>query len=433
MAYVVSFCCIWADSSLDQSELVAELLKELSNHNERVEERKAALCELLKLIRENTLQVWDEHFKTILLLLLETMGDREVHYMLVIIPCLISQAKAFPPHHFLFSQHVIRTLALRVLREILGKQPWRFKNYAELTIMKALEAHKDPHKEVHSLTQVQRLISSLQWCKGSVLHHADVSVGGTSSRGDGSHVGAVHQSRPVHQGVVSHHPVSRLSHQPCCHQDADQSGGEDSQRGPYGLAAWDSARTHTGNTQSSQTYPLILIQRHLIKLTLFCLQRVLSRITVSISIKLKLFLLRYPRIRIWTHCQTPLFWTKGFLISFIWLTRVTTTLRAAWGKPVCSVWWPFMQWLETTSSPISANSQAARWPDPRSLNSCCLCYCVRLSLFHLRMESGIVRAYGMQNCLRKGKTLHVVTVCYQTHLFLLRIYVVCHCVSSRYT
>lgn len=66
------------DSSLDQSELVAELLKELSNHNERVEERKAALCELLKLIRENTLQVWDEHFKTILLLLLETMGDREV-------------------------------------------------------------------------------------------------------------------------------------------------------------------------------------------------------------------------------------------------------------------------------------------------------------------------------------------------------------------
>ncbi|XP_037330092.1 CLIP-associating protein 2 isoform X3 [Pungitius pungitius] len=109
------------DSGLDQSELVAELLKELSNHNERIEERKAALCHLLKLIRENTLQVWDEHFKTILLLLMETMGDRE---------------------------HVIRTLALRVLREILCKQPWRFKNYAELTIMKALEAHKDPHKEV---------------------------------------------------------------------------------------------------------------------------------------------------------------------------------------------------------------------------------------------------------------------------------------------
>ncbi|XP_049606266.1 CLIP-associating protein 2 isoform X5 [Syngnathus scovelli] len=109
------------EGGMDQSELMGDLLKELSNHNERVEERKAALSELFKLIHDNTLQVWDEHFKTILLLLLETMSDREP---------------------------VIRTLALRVLREILNKQPWRFKNYAELTIMKALEAHKDPHKEV---------------------------------------------------------------------------------------------------------------------------------------------------------------------------------------------------------------------------------------------------------------------------------------------
>lgn len=124
---------------------MAELLKELSNHNERIEERKAALCELLKLIRENTLQVWDEHFKTILLLLLETMGDREVSTLFL--------GKSPRPvfsstEPFRSSQHVIRTLALRVLREILNKQPWRFKNYAELTIMKALEAHKDPHKEV---------------------------------------------------------------------------------------------------------------------------------------------------------------------------------------------------------------------------------------------------------------------------------------------
>ncbi|XP_056335636.1 CLIP-associating protein 2 isoform X3 [Danio aesculapii] len=109
------------DSGVDQSEVVAELLKELSNHSERVEERKAALCELMRLIRETQLHVWDEHFKTILLLLLETLGDGE---------------------------HVIRALALRVLKEILNRQPWRFKNYAELTIMKALEAHKDPHKEV---------------------------------------------------------------------------------------------------------------------------------------------------------------------------------------------------------------------------------------------------------------------------------------------
>ncbi|XP_051948480.1 CLIP-associating protein 2-like isoform X14 [Xyrauchen texanus] len=109
------------DSGVDQSEVISELLKELSNHSERVEERKAALCELMRLIRETQLHVWDEHFKTILLLLLETLGDGE---------------------------HVIRALALRVLKEILNRQPWRFKNYAELTVMKTLEAHKDPHKEV---------------------------------------------------------------------------------------------------------------------------------------------------------------------------------------------------------------------------------------------------------------------------------------------
>ncbi|XP_057709041.1 CLIP-associating protein 1a isoform X15 [Corythoichthys intestinalis] len=105
----------------DNSELVADLLKELSNHNERSEERKGALVELLKITREDSLAVWDEHFKTILLLLLETLGDKD---------------------------HTIRALALRVLKEILKNQPARFKNYAELTIMKTLEAHKDSHKEV---------------------------------------------------------------------------------------------------------------------------------------------------------------------------------------------------------------------------------------------------------------------------------------------
>ncbi|XP_032125127.1 CLIP-associating protein 2 isoform X25 [Sapajus apella] len=109
------------DLSLDHSDLVAELLKELSNHNERVEERKIALYELMKLTQEESFSVWDEHFKTILLLLLETLGDKEPS---------------------------IRALALKVLREILRHQPARFKNYAELTVMKTLEAHKDPHKEV---------------------------------------------------------------------------------------------------------------------------------------------------------------------------------------------------------------------------------------------------------------------------------------------
>ncbi|XP_041856668.1 CLIP-associating protein 1a isoform X1 [Melanotaenia boesemani] len=112
---------VFAPVGQDHSDLVADLLKELSNHNERSEERKGALVELLKITREDSMAVWDEHFKTILLLLLETLGDRD---------------------------HTIRALALRVLKEILKNQPARFKNYAELTIMKTLEAHKDSHKEV---------------------------------------------------------------------------------------------------------------------------------------------------------------------------------------------------------------------------------------------------------------------------------------------
>ncbi|XP_035386937.1 CLIP-associating protein 1 isoform X11 [Electrophorus electricus] len=102
-------------------ELVGDLLKELSNHSERVDERRAALLELLKVTRDDSVAVWEEHFKTMLLLLLETLGDKD---------------------------HTIRALALRVLKEILRSQPARFKNYAELTIMKTLEAHRDSHKEV---------------------------------------------------------------------------------------------------------------------------------------------------------------------------------------------------------------------------------------------------------------------------------------------
>ncbi|XP_033182222.1 CLIP-associating protein 1-B-like isoform X12 [Anabas testudineus] len=108
----------------EQLELVGELLKELSQSQsgERgPEERRSTLLELLKVAREDSLVVWEEHFKTMLLLLLETLGDKD---------------------------HTIRALALRVLKEILRNQPARFKNYAELTIMKTLEAHKDSHKEV---------------------------------------------------------------------------------------------------------------------------------------------------------------------------------------------------------------------------------------------------------------------------------------------
>ncbi|KAB0398932.1 hypothetical protein E2I00_007610, partial [Balaenoptera physalus] len=80
---------------IDHSDLVADLLKELSNHNER--------------------------------------GGAAWRLLMSVSP---------------LPQHSIRALALRVLRETLRSQPARFKHYAELTIMKTLEAHKDSHKEV---------------------------------------------------------------------------------------------------------------------------------------------------------------------------------------------------------------------------------------------------------------------------------------------
>lgn len=67
--------------------MVGDLLKELSNHSERVEERRAALLELLKVTRDDGRVMWEEHFKTMLLLLLETLGDKDVSEILFLLHC----------------------------------------------------------------------------------------------------------------------------------------------------------------------------------------------------------------------------------------------------------------------------------------------------------------------------------------------------------
>ncbi|PIK37696.1 putative CLIP-associating protein 1-A [Apostichopus japonicus] len=92
------------------------LLTVLSNHSSKFEERKTAMATLMRLSHAGHMPSWEANFKTVLYLLLETLTDIEPS---------------------------IRALALRVLREILRNQPERFKEYAELTILKILEAHKD--------------------------------------------------------------------------------------------------------------------------------------------------------------------------------------------------------------------------------------------------------------------------------------------------
>ncbi|KAK3106105.1 hypothetical protein FSP39_012814 [Pinctada imbricata] len=108
-------------SDLNDNNLITNILEELSNHNRRNKERKDSMLSLMKMTREGMLDSWDEHFKAVLLILLETLGDDDGH---------------------------IRALSLRVLREILRNQPNRFKDYAELTILRVLEAHKDTVRDV---------------------------------------------------------------------------------------------------------------------------------------------------------------------------------------------------------------------------------------------------------------------------------------------
>lgn len=111
-------------SPSEQVELVGTLLKTLAQAeagDRGLDQKRTSLLELLKVCREETSAVWDEHFKTTLLLLLETLGHTEPS---------------------------VRALSLRVMKELLRNQPLRFNNYTELTVMKTLEAHKDSHKEV---------------------------------------------------------------------------------------------------------------------------------------------------------------------------------------------------------------------------------------------------------------------------------------------
>ncbi|VDO81413.1 unnamed protein product, partial [Schistosoma margrebowiei] len=56
-------------------DIMSEILQELSNHNERYEQRKTCMLKLIKLLRDGVISNWDEYFKPTLLILLETLGD----------------------------------------------------------------------------------------------------------------------------------------------------------------------------------------------------------------------------------------------------------------------------------------------------------------------------------------------------------------------
>ena len=72
------------------------------------------------------------------------MSEAFIHYSLINFVSLSKKCS------FSSFQGHIRALSLRVLREIVRNQPHHFKDYVELTILKVLEAHKDPVKEVRA-------------------------------------------------------------------------------------------------------------------------------------------------------------------------------------------------------------------------------------------------------------------------------------------
>jgi len=110
------------DMPFDPSDPLSRILKDLSNHDERHEERKKAMEDLIHMARKGGNGAkWDEHFKTLLLLLLETLGDKDA---------------------------LIRAQALQVLRELIKWEKNRFETYAELTILNVIQAHRDSNKEV---------------------------------------------------------------------------------------------------------------------------------------------------------------------------------------------------------------------------------------------------------------------------------------------
>ncbi|CAH8564318.1 unnamed protein product [Heterobilharzia americana] len=102
-------------------DIMSEILQELSNHNERYEQRKTCMLKLIKLLRDGVVTNWDEYFKPTLLILIETLGD---------------------------DGHDTRALALRVLQELVRAKPELFHDFAYLFVIKVLEACRDNEKSV---------------------------------------------------------------------------------------------------------------------------------------------------------------------------------------------------------------------------------------------------------------------------------------------
>ncbi|XP_067126755.1 CLIP-associating protein 1-like isoform X1 [Centruroides vittatus] len=108
------------------------IITELNYHNTRNEQRQQALSQLVYLAREGS-PLWEENFRNILRLLMETIGDQNGS---------------------------IRAMAVKALCELLKRQSQWFQDYVEFTILKILEAHKDEEKEVSRAAEICSAIAA---------------------------------------------------------------------------------------------------------------------------------------------------------------------------------------------------------------------------------------------------------------------------------
>ncbi|VDK43602.1 unnamed protein product [Anisakis simplex] len=109
-----------------QEELITKIGEELSLHNQRSAERIRAMAVLSQVTRDNLFSLWDKHFKMILLLLMETLKDEDPD---------------------------VRRMALKLLKEICHSQASRVNLYAEMTLMRVLDACTDESKLVVSAAE----------------------------------------------------------------------------------------------------------------------------------------------------------------------------------------------------------------------------------------------------------------------------------------
>ncbi|KAK8391267.1 hypothetical protein O3P69_017127 [Scylla paramamosain] len=113
------------DGQESDAEVMTNVIAELSNTDEgRTVEKRTALTNLIRLARTGSTLVWNENFRAVLRLLLESLNCGDGGQ---------------------------RALVLAVLTEMMRRSPLvhHFLSFSELIILRVLNAHADKEKEVH--------------------------------------------------------------------------------------------------------------------------------------------------------------------------------------------------------------------------------------------------------------------------------------------